>query len=144
MANCIYPEMNSLTMQVQNQQIAHVIGCVTRETQSETDGSPQPHSQALSKPLSTLSLLSTKTRSIPPARPLHVGEVRLLELKQRLQKEGYSAVLGEGVLICDGVVRVLKEEGGSGVRIEGVIGGDSSLKAYWDVRKAVYDGLAIL
>ena len=73
-----------------------------------------------------------------------MGEVRLLELKQRLQKEGYNAVLGEGVLVCDGVVRVLKEEGGRGVRIEGVIGGDGSLKAYWDVRKAVYDGLAIL
>src|SRR5579862_4896173 len=144
MANCIYPEMNSLTMQVQNQQIAHVIGCVTRETQSETDGSPQPDSQALSKPLSTLSLLSTKTRSIPPARPLHVGEVRLLELKQRLQKAGYNATLGEGVLICDGVVRVSKEEGGRGVRIEGVIGVEANRKTYWDVRKAVYEGLAIV
>ena len=89
--------------------------------------------------------MSLKATSIPPARPLHVGEVRLLELKTKLQKEGYNAVLGEGVLICDGVVRVMKEEGGRGVRIEGVVTGDErSLKAFWDVRKAVYEGLAVV
>jgi hypothetical protein len=66
--------------------------------------------------------------------------VRLVELKQKLQKAGHTVVLGEGVLVCDGVVRVLKEEGGRGVRIEGVMGG----KTYWEVRKAVYEGLAIV
>lgn len=110
----------------------------------EPNGTPQPDSKALIKSLPTLSLLSNKTVSIPPARPLHVGEVRLLELKQRLQKQGYDAVLGEGVLVCDGVVRVLKEEGGRGVRIEGIIGGEGNQKAYWDVRRAVYEGLAVV
>jgi hypothetical protein len=42
------------------------------------------------------------------------------------------------------VVRVLKEEGGRGVRIEGVIGGEGTSKAYWEVRKAVYEGLAVV
>lgn len=97
------------------------------------------------KNLPTLTFLSnTTSSSIPPARPLHVGEVRLLELKQRLQKAGYNTVLGEGVLICDGTVRVFKEEGGRGVRIEGAIGVEGSRKTYWDVRKAVYEGLAIV
>jgi hypothetical protein len=41
-------------------------------------------------------------------------------------------------------VKVLKAEGGTGVRIEGVITGDSARKAYWDVRKAVYEGLAVV
>ena len=69
----------------------------------------------------------------------------MLELKTKLQKEGYHAVLGEGVLVCDGVVRVMKEEGGRGVRIEGVVGeGAGNLKAFWDVRKAVYEGLAVV
>ena len=91
-----------------------------------------------------MSSLSKNTVSIPPARPLHVGEVRLLDLKQRLQKAGYDAVLGEGVLVCDGVVKVSKEEGGKGVKIEGVITGEGSRKAYWDVRRAVYEGLAVV
>ena len=130
--------------QVRNQQIAHVIGSISLEAQKETNGTPQPNSTALVKSLPTLSLLSNKTVSIPPARPLHVGEVRLLELKQRLQKAGFNAVLGEGVLVCDGVVKVFKEEGGRGVRIEGIVGGDGNQKAYWEVRRAVYEGLAVV
>ena len=110
----------------------------------ETNGTSQPESSALTKPLPTLSLLSSKAVSIPPARPLHVGEVRLLELKQKLQKAGYNAILGEGVLVCDGVVRLLKDEGGRGIRIEGVIGAEGNRKAYWDVRRAVYEGLAVV
>ena len=129
---------------MQNQQISHVIGSITPVAPVETNGTTQPESTALVKALPTLSLLSNRTASIPLPRPLHVGEVRLLELKQRLQRAGHSAVLGEGVLVCDGVVRVLKEEGGRGVRIEGVIGGEGNLKAYWEVRRAVYDGLAVV
>jgi len=111
----------------------------------EQNGTPQPESStALVKSLPTLTPISSTTLSIPPARPLHVGEVRLLELKQRLQQAGYNAVLGEGVLVCNGVVRVLKEEGGRGVRIEGVIGAEGNSRAYWDVRKAVYEGLAVV
>lgn len=143
MANCKVSHTISYK-KVRNQQIAHVIGSITPVTPTETNGTPQPESTALVKSLPTLSLLSNKTASIPLARPLHVGEVRLLELKQRLQRAGHSAVLGEGVLVCDGVVRVLKEEGGRGVRIEGVIGGEGSSKAYWEVRKAVYEGLAVV
>jgi hypothetical protein len=92
----------------------------------------------------TLSLLSTSLGSIPPARPLHIGEVRLLELKQRLQSAGYNVILGEGVLVCNGVVRVLKDEGGRGVRIEGIVGEQGGQNAYWEVRRAVYEGLAVV
>jgi Cleavage and polyadenylation factor 2 C-terminal len=133
---------------VQNQQVAHIIGSITpAPSPTQQNGTPQPESTALIRPLPTLSPLSLKTSAIPAARPLHVGEVRLLELKTRLQKEGHSAVLGEGVLVCDGVVRVMKDEGGRGVKIEGVVGGKEgmrSLKAFWDVRKAVYEGLAVV
>ena len=129
-----------------NQQVAHVIGSITPYVPIEPNGATQhpPDSTAVVKSLPTLSLISDETVAIPPARPLHVGEVRLLGLKQRLQKAGYNAVLGEGLLVCDGVVRVLKEEGGRGVRIEGVIAGERSRKAYWEVRKAVYEGLAVV
>lgn len=116
----------------------------TADPVAETNGTPVPESSALVKSLPTLSLLSREAHGIPAARPLHVGQVRLLELKQRLQKAGFDAVLGEGVLVCDGVVKVLKAEGGRGVRIEGVITGDSARKAYWNVRKAVYEGLAVV
>jgi len=131
-------------IQVENQQIAHIVGSVTTSEPIETNGTPLPESSALVRPLPTLSLLSREIEGVPAARPLHVGHVRLLELKQRLQNAGYDAILGEGVLVCDGVVRVLKEEGGTGVRIEGVITGDKARKAYWDVRKAVYEGLAVV
>jgi hypothetical protein len=116
----------------------------TADPVAETNGTPVPESSALVKPLPTLSLLSREAQGIPAARPLHVGQVRLLELKQRLQKAGFDAVLGEGVLVCDGVVKVLKAEGGRGVRLEGVITGDSARQAYWNVRKAVYEVLAVV
>jgi Cleavage and polyadenylation factor 2 C-terminal len=133
------PSHLSLT-QVQNQQIAHLIGSVSLE--SDTTPSPQSgqsKSQILVKHLPTLTFLPATT-PVPPVRPLHIGQIRLLELKQKLQKAGHTVVLGEGVLICDNAVRVQKEEGGRGVRIEGVVGG----RTYWEVRKAVYEGLAIV
>ena len=128
--------------QVGNQQVAHIIGSITPVLQATAQNGA---STALIKPLPTLSLIQTNTESIPPTRPLHVGEIRLLELRQRLQREGYNVTLGEGVLVCDGVVRVLKDEGGVGVRIEGVVGAQRDMgRAFWDVRRAVYEGLAIV
>jgi hypothetical protein len=135
---------------VQNQQIAHIIGNIIPPpppTANGTNSDTTETSTAVTTTttLPTLSVLSGKATSIPPARPLHVGEVRLLELKQRLQRAGYNALLGEGVLVCDGVVRVLKDEGGRGVRIEGVIGAEGErTKAYYEVRKAIYEGLAVV
>jgi Cleavage and polyadenylation factor 2 C-terminal len=139
------PPLQSQSYQkVQNQQIAHVIGSIIPEAAPETNGTTQSSSTALVKPMPTLSVLSNTSGSIPPARPLHVGEVRLIELKQRLQASGYNVVLGEGVLVCNGVVRVLKDDGGRGVRIEGILGEEGALNAYWEVRRAVYEGLAVV
>jgi hypothetical protein len=42
--------------------------------------------------LPTLSSLSNNTFSIPPERPLHGGEVCLLDL--RLQRAAHDAILG--------------------------------------------------
>ncbi|EWC46685.1 hypothetical protein DRE_04172 [Drechslerella stenobrocha 248] len=94
------------------------------------------------------STVPTMARS---AKPIHVGDVRLAELRKVLLDAGHTAELtGEGRLLCDGVVSVVKEGVGR-VSIEDVGGGGGLLGGllgrkekgrFWEVRRWVYEGLA--
>ncbi|KAK4691794.1 cleavage and polyadenylation specificity factor subunit 2, partial [Lecanoromycetidae sp. Uapishka_2] len=88
------------------------------------------------------------TRSV--AQPLHVGDLRLADLRKVLQSSGHTAEFrGEGTLLIDGLVAVRKS--GTG-RIEVESGGlnmpdirtrtlESSFQA---VKRKIYDGLAVI
>ena len=92
--------------------------------------------------------MAAATRSV--AQPLHVGDLRLADLRKILQAAGHTAEFrGEGTLLIDGLVAVRKS--GTG-RIE-VEGGGLSFPdvrtrmdegAFFAVRKRIYEGLAVI
>lgn len=100
----------------------------------------------------TLDVLPTNmaaaTRSA--ALPLHVGDLRLADLRKILQSTGHSAEFrGEGTLLIDGLVAVRKSGAG---KIE-VEGGGLNLPEirtrtlegpFYAVKRKIYDGLAII
>ncbi|KAL7274452.1 hypothetical protein RUND412_002645 [Rhizina undulata] len=90
--------------------------------------------------------LAAATRSV--AQPIHVGDIRLADLRRVLQLEGHAAEFrGEGILLIDGVVAVRK--GGVGnVIIEdgggGLLGRGAGKGSFVEVRRRVYEGLAVV
>ncbi|KAF2272138.1 uncharacterized protein EI97DRAFT_386439 [Westerdykella ornata] len=98
--------------------------------------------------------LSKPLRSI--AQPFHVGDVRLAELRKRMQAAGMTAEFrGEGTLVVNGTVAVRKVgegrieiDGGaySFVEPRGGSGGGGGIGdgTFFKVRRMVYEGLAVV
>ena len=94
------------------------------------------------------SNMAAATRSV--AQPLHVGDLRLADLRKILQSTGHNAEFrGEGTLLIDGLVAVRKS--GTG-KIE-VEGGGLNLQdirtqnlegPFFAVKRKIYDGLAVI
>jgi cleavage and polyadenylation specificity factor subunit 2 len=78
------------------------------------------------------------------ARPFHVGDLRLSDLRKMMQSQGYAAEFrGEGTLLVNGMVAVRKSAVGK-VEVETVIGipGFSVIDpTFDDVRRRIYEGL---
>ena len=103
------------------------------------------------------STASGTNHGIATNQALHIGDLRLAELRRMMQAHGHSAEFkGEGTLLVDGIIAVRKsgigkievESGGAGPagalaakRAGGVSGAGSS---FFDVRKKIYDGLAVV
>ncbi len=92
--------------------------------------------------------LAAATRSV--AQPLHVGDLRLADLRKILQSTGHAAEFrGEGTLLIDGLVAVRKS--GTG-KIEVESGGRNladmrarSLEgSFYAVKRKIYEGLAVI
>ena len=88
------------------------------------------------------------TRSV--TQPLHVGDLRLADLRKLLQSNGYMAEFrGEGTLLIDNLIAIKKSSTG---QIEVESGGlhlpDSLFRDYDDsfraVKRKIYDGLAVI
>ena len=88
------------------------------------------------------------TRSV--AQPLHVGDLRLADLRKILQSTGHTAEFrGEGTLLVDGLVAVRKSGTGN-IEVEG--GGlnltDMRTRtpegSFYAVKRNIYDGLAVI
>jgi cleavage and polyadenylation specificity factor subunit 2 len=93
------------------------------------------------------------SRAAPTNRALHVGDLRLAELRRIMQSHGHTAEFkGEGTLLVDGIIAVRKsgtgkievESGGSAVmKLQtGAVAGVGS--SFFDVRKKIYEGLAVV
>jgi len=106
---------------------------------------------------STTTPTTSATTTISHA--LHVGDLRLAELRRIMQLHGHSAEFkGEGTLLVDGIVAVRKngigkievEAGGGGVggnvngNVRNVQGGGGAGTSFWDVKKKIYEGLAVV
>ena len=87
----------------------------------------------------------TATRSA--AQPLHVGDLRLADLRRLLQNTGHSAEFrGEGTLVIDEFVAVRKSTTGQ-IEVESVgvqHPGYNNLDPFNAVKRSIYDGLAII
>ncbi|KAF8448490.1 beta-lactamase-like protein [Kalaharituber pfeilii] len=91
--------------------------------------------------------------------PIHVGDIKLTDLRRVLTAAGHTAEFGGegGALVCDGVVvvrkigvgRVVVEDGGGGLYV-GVGGGGGGAaggrraSSFVEVRRKVYEGLAVV
>lgn len=92
--------------------------------------------------------MAAATRSI--AQPLHVGDMRLADLRRLMGTVGYTAEFrGEGTLLIDGNVAVRKLGTGK-IVIEGSpirtapMSPDRRANTFYDVRRTIYQGLAVI
>lgn len=91
--------------------------------------------------------MSSNARSAAPS--LHVGDLRLAELRRLLQSAGHLAEFkGEGTLVVDGIIAVRKTGIGS-IEVEsggvGVLGARARLGSnFLHVKRKIYDGLAVV
>lgn len=90
--------------------------------------------------------IAAGTRSM--TRPLHVGDLRLADLRKLMQAAGHTAEFrGEGTLLIDGLVAVRKSSTGA---IEVEASAQSSLTVGKDegsflaVKRKIYEGLAVV
>ena len=121
------------------------------KAESMPEASSAPQSTALPPILDLLPAnLAAATRSM--AQPLHVGDLRLADLRKLLQAEGHSADFrGEGTLIIDDLVAVRKTGTGQ-IEVEG---GSMSIPppnrrtramegSFHAVKRRIYEGLAVI
>ncbi|KAI0965858.1 beta-lactamase-like protein [Xylaria arbuscula] len=92
--------------------------------------------------------LTSATRAV--AQPLHVGDLRLADLRKAMQQSGHTAEFrGEGTLLVDGSVMVRKTATGR-IDVESiglpVGGGPASLMGgtFYAVKRTIYENLAVV
>ena len=90
--------------------------------------------------------MAAATRSV--SQPVHVGDLRLADLRRILQTTGHNAEFrGEGTLLIDGLVAVRKSLGGQ-IEVEGVgLAGPEAMRhvgPFQTVRQRIYEGLAVI
>lgn len=83
------------------------------------------------------------------AQPLHVGDLRLTDLRRTLQGAGFTAEFrGEGTLVVNGIVAVRKTGTGK-IDVEAVGVADPASvvqhrNTFYQVKRMIYDGLAVV
>jgi cleavage and polyadenylation specificity factor subunit 2 len=94
------------------------------------------------------SSMASATRSI--AQPLHVGDLRLADLRKIMQSSGHTAEFrGEGTLLIDGSV-IVRKTGTGRIEVEniGLLAGGASLmqqgSTFYAVKSKIYEGLAVV
>lgn len=90
------------------------------------------------------SSMASATRSI--AQPLHVGDLRLADLRKIMQASGHTAEFrGEGTLLIDGSV-IVKKTGTGRIEIEssGIMAIPQKESTFYAVKSKIYEGLAVV
>jgi cleavage and polyadenylation specificity factor subunit 2 len=92
--------------------------------------------------------IAASTRSV--AQPIHVGDMRLADLRRLMNTNGHSAEFrGEGTLLVDGIIAVKKLSSGK-IIVEGVPVNTVAAMTTWTsdsftrVRRQIYEGLAVV
>jgi len=90
------------------------------------------------------SSMQSATRTV--AQPLHVGDLRLADLRKIMQGSGHAAEFrGEGTLLIDGSV-IVRKTGTGRIEVEsvGVLSGEVRAPSFYAVRSRIYEGLAVV
>jgi cleavage and polyadenylation specificity factor subunit 2 len=90
--------------------------------------------------------IAAGTRSM--TRPLHVGDLRLADLRKLMQASGHTAEFrGEGTLLIDGLVAVRKSSTGS-IEVEAAAQSSMTTRrgegSFLAVKRKIYEGLAVV
>lgn len=92
--------------------------------------------------------MASASRSV--AQPLHVGDLRLADLRRAMQAAGHTSEFrGEGTLLIDGSVAVRKTATGR-IEVESIgvpaapPAGGQPRGTFWAVKRMIYDGLAVV
>lgn len=94
--------------------------------------------------------MAVASRSV--ARPLHVGDLKLADLRKLMQAAGHTAEFrGEGTLLIDGLVAVRKSKSGK-IEVEGAalsavmnpLSMGRNEGSFMAVKKKIYEGLAVV
>ena len=122
------------------------------KAESEGKSTPLDIQKVLEEILPILDTVPTSmaaaTRSV--AQPVHVGDMRLADLRRLMGTAGYQADFrGEGTLLINGAVAVRKLGSGK-IVIEGsplspaTMSAGRSTNAFYDVRRSIYESLALI
>ncbi|KAK7532873.1 beta-lactamase-like protein [Phyllosticta citribraziliensis] len=90
--------------------------------------------------------MAAATRSV--AQPLHVGDLRLADLRRVMQSSGFAAEFrGEGTLLINGTV-VVRKSGTGRIEVEGsgfgaMVPGTQDF-TFYAVKRKIYEGLAVV
>ncbi|KAK8236932.1 beta-lactamase-like protein [Phyllosticta capitalensis] len=90
--------------------------------------------------------MAAATRSV--ARPLHVGDLRLADLRRVMQSTGFAAEFrGEGTLLINGTV-VVRKSGTGRIEVEGsgfgaMVPGTQDF-TFYAIKRKIYEGLAVV
>ncbi|KAF4631406.1 hypothetical protein G7Y89_g6730 [Cudoniella acicularis] len=90
------------------------------------------------------SSMASATRSV--AQPLHVGDLRLADLRKIMQASGHTAEFkGEGTLLIDASV-IVRKTGTGRIEIEGtgILGMPQQESTFYAVKSKIYEGLAVV
>ncbi|EEU42292.1 uncharacterized protein NECHADRAFT_40329 [Fusarium vanettenii 77-13-4] len=114
--------------------------------QKTEESSTTALSTVVASPMPTLDVLPANLVSAvrSAAQPLHVGDLRLADLRRAMQSAGHTAEFrGEGTLVVDGTVAVRKTAAGR-VEVESVGMPTARRSTFYEVRKVIYDNLAVV
>jgi cleavage and polyadenylation specificity factor subunit 2 len=122
------------------------------KTSNENNGAERTTAEDSSKVIvPTLEILPTNMISAvrSAAHALHVGDLRLTDLRRAMQSSGHTAEFrGEGTLLIDGAVAVRKTTTGR-IEVENVGTPGAGVMArqrstFYEVKRMIYDGLAVV
>lgn len=146
-------EAASLASKPENEETSNKKQKMLENGESEEDQKPLETALTETKPINTIPSLdivptsmASATRSV--AQPLHVGDLRLADLRKLMQASGYTAEFrGEGTLLIDGSVAVRKMGTGR-IEVESVganaAGRQQSKSTFYAVKSKIYEGLAVV
>ncbi|KAL1310977.1 hypothetical protein AAFC00_001197 [Neodothiora populina] len=124
------------------------------DSKTKTSVTEEQDSEPVLDILPTNPLMSAASNAQITTQPLHVGDLRLADLRRLMQASGHRAEFrGEGTLLVDGTVVVRKaatgrievEGSGSGGGFgAGGYGARAQESSFFAVKRKIYEGLAVI